>query len=104
MFRLKSTTDIDALIKSPETFAKYRDEYGRRILYEAQLHDPITVEYAATDEQFAELLKHIETVWSRLGETDPHWSVVSTSAFRADKIKDTIGEFHETGRREVDNL
>jgi trans-aconitate methyltransferase len=104
MFKLKSATDLDARIKSPETFTKYRDEYGRRILYEAQLHDPIVVEYEATDVQFGQLLAHIEAVWTKLGETDPHWSVVSTSAFRADKSKETIGDFQETGRREVDNL
>ena len=95
---------LDELVRSKAFYDHYRNEVGKRILYEAQLHDPIDVEYLGTPEQLDAIMRHIEGVWTRLGETDAHWSVVSTRDFRADRINDTIDQFHNTGKAEVANL
>ena len=96
--------ELLALVNSKLFLDRFRNEIGRRILYEVQLHDPIAVEHDVDKPVFDEILAHIQNVWTRLGSEEPHWSVVSTSDFRADKIKGTIGRFNDTGKAEAANL
>lgn len=96
--------DLDKLVKSDEFYGKYRSEIGRRILYEIQRHDPVKVDYLCSPEQFQLLLEHIERVWTDLGASEPHWSVVSTPDFKKENIEKSIQSFNQSGRVEVENL
>lgn len=100
----KPAIDTDSLVRTDEFFQKYRSLIGNKVLYETQLHDPISVEHEADEESFGKILSHIQQVWSRLGEEEPHWSVVSVADFKSDKIDETLQKFYESGRSEVANL
>lgn len=43
-------------------------------------------------------LAHVEKCWRKLGETEPHWSVLTDPAYAADRIGDTERDFFDTGR------
>lgn len=58
---------------------------------------PITVELDATPHQLQQMLARIEREFTALGQTDPHWSVLSTERFRAANIADNVTEFFASG-------
>jgi SAM-dependent methyltransferase len=47
------------------------------------------------------LFDHIAAVWSNLGETEPHFSVLSTSQFKPENIDATISAFERSGEVEA---
>lgn len=59
-------------------------------------------------EREAETLKacltRVETCWQRLGETEPHWSVLTSSRFKSDRIAETGDEFYASGEGDVGRL
>lgn len=57
---------------------------------------PIEVEVDAGT--LAALLSRTAHQWARLGETDPHWSVLTSDDFRADRIASNADSFYATGR------
>lgn len=99
-----SHPNLETLLNSDEFYKKARNIVGRKILYENQLHDKNDVEYECSPEEFSKILKHIESVWTEYGVTEPHWSVVSTSAFKAKVIDQNLKAFHGSGRNEFINL
>jgi 2-polyprenyl-3-methyl-5-hydroxy-6-metoxy-1,4-benzoquinol methylase len=101
---LLSDEQINALINSDDFYKKARNTIGRKILFENQHHEKNIVEYECAPQILDKILAHIESVWTVYGATEPHWSVVSTSAFRADVIDQNIQAFHDSGRNEVENL
>lgn len=49
------------------------------------------------------LFTRTQEQWRRLGETEPHWSVLTHDAFRADRLDAAAEEaFYETGRGNAD--
>lgn len=52
----------------------------------------------------AAMLKHVETCWQRLGETAPHWSVLTAPRFKPDRIAETADEFYGSGAADVHRL
>jgi len=46
----------------------------------------------------AALLSRTAHQWGRLGETDPHWSVLTSDDFRANSIANNADSFYATGR------
>lgn len=95
---------LEAIAKSDYFYQRYRSDIGRRVLHEVQGHAPITVEYKCSPEQFEAILRHIRSVWTALGTSRPHWSVVSTPDFTPDKIEQTIDRFNQSGLSEFQNL
>jgi trans-aconitate methyltransferase len=96
--------EFSQLVGSKPFYDRFRSEIGKKILYEVQLHDPITVEHEVDDATLQAILEHIQQVWTRLGAEKPHWSVVSTSDYKPDKINETIAQFHQSGKSEVANF
>src|SRR5512143_3635179 len=47
------------------------------------------------------LLMHVENCWRRLGETEPHWSVLTAPQFKSDRIGETGPEFYASGEHDV---
>lgn len=67
--------------------------------------EPISVEVAVTPDVTRRLLESTALVWSKLGETDAHWSVITRDDFR----RAVFGEqaeaaFYETGRHDYISL
>lgn len=52
----------------------------------------------------AEVLAHVETCWRNLGETEPHWSVLTNPQFKSDRIAETRDEFYASGDADVRRL
>ncbi len=101
---LLSDAQLNDLLNFEEFYKKARNIIGRKILYENQLHDKNDIEYECNADDLDKILKHIEAVWTDYGATEPHWSVVSISAFRADAIEQNLKAFHDSGHNEVQNL
>jgi len=55
-------------------------------------------------ETLARIYQRISVQWSKLGETDPHFSVLSAPKFRASSILDSIDAFTETGKYALENF
>jgi SAM-dependent methyltransferase len=63
---------------------------------------PVEAYWDAADRQA--LWDHIAGVWSRYGQTEPHWSVITDDRFRADKIDENLPVFQDTGANDVARL
>lgn len=99
-----NSSEFSDLSKSQAFYDRFRNDIGRRVLFETQLFEPIVVNYEATPQQLAQILSHIQQVWTKLGAEEPHWSVVSTSDFKASNITNSIESFKKTGQSEAYNL
>ncbi|PWS36668.1 hypothetical protein DFH01_16155 [Falsiroseomonas bella] len=65
-------------------------------------HGPVETE--CSPEDLARLFAHVRRVWSRLGEVEPHFSVVSHAAYKPERIAETMPAFLATGRAEAEML
>jgi 2-polyprenyl-3-methyl-5-hydroxy-6-metoxy-1,4-benzoquinol methylase len=59
--------------------------------------------HAANPEELRALWDHISSVWSKLGSTDPYWSVVTDERFRSKNMMDetSIEAFYATGQGDL---
>lgn len=49
----------------------------------------------------AALLTYVQETWTRLGEEEPHWSVLSSDQFRSSQIEDHQDEFYRSGSNDA---
>ena len=61
----------------------------------------LDVEVDVAPAERARLLALTTETWAALGESDPHWSVLSDEQFRAARIDESIDRFRDSGRGEV---
>ena len=60
------------------------------------------IEVEVAGETIATLLRHIEGVWSRLGDSAPYWSVLSAEEYREDCLTAAkVEEFYRSGADDV---
>lgn len=59
--------------------------------------EPRTVEVDVTPAQREALFARVSETWTRLGETEPHWSVLTSDEFRQDRIGETSADFYASG-------
>ena len=64
----------------------------------------LNVETEVSSEIFDELIKNVEATWSRLGQEDAHWSVITNEKFRKDRINDHIDDFFAMGERDIERV
>lgn len=50
------------------------------------------------------MFAHIERCWTRLGEEEPHWSVLTQPEFRAAHISESMSQFYQSGKHDSDLL
>lgn len=62
------------------------------------------IQVQVTPEQQRELFDRVQSVWKRLGETKPHWSVLTGDEFLPDKIGKTVDEFYRSGVSNITTL
>jgi SAM-dependent methyltransferase len=65
-------------------------------------HGPI--EHDCRAEEMGRLFAHIRSVWSRLGEVEPHFSVFSQPGFKPDSLEANLAAFERSGESEVELL
>lgn len=108
----RSFTDLPSLWRAlleSEEFA------ARRGVTEAAQHElvlepirttytrgPLPIQHEVSPEIMAALVKRIQDQWTRLGEQEPHWSVLTDDRFRAEKLDDeALAAFHASGANEA---
>ncbi len=64
----------------------------------------VTIEQLQSPETLALLLDHVGAEWSRLGEQEPHWSVLTADKYRSGQIAAHLLEFQRSGANEVRHL
>lgn len=65
---------------------------------------PIRVDTVVAPEQFRQMVERVERNFRHMGETEPHWSVLSTDKYLANNIETTEAEFFESGKMPVTQL
>jgi 2-polyprenyl-3-methyl-5-hydroxy-6-metoxy-1,4-benzoquinol methylase len=65
---------------------------------------PMYIEEVDAAQDLASILDHIQRTWQHLGETEPHWSVITYERFHQSRIQETKDEFYDSGRRNVEQL
>lgn len=58
---------------------------------------PLEVEWQADEQILSSLLARVRSVWTRLGEERPHWSVLSADEFSPGRISETARDFFASG-------
>jgi len=61
----------------------------------------IPVETEASDADICAMMDRIAGEWRKLGETEPHWSVLTSEMFTANNIGENIDLFYESGRGDL---
>lgn len=64
----------------------------------------LCVEVQTDEETLARLLERVERCWTRLGQTEPHWSVLSTDEYRKEKFEGNAETFFASGEQDVARL
>jgi 2-polyprenyl-3-methyl-5-hydroxy-6-metoxy-1,4-benzoquinol methylase len=59
---------------------------------------------AGDHDDLQRLFAHIQETWQHLGETEPHWSVLSTEQFSRTSIEQTKGTFYASGKSSAEAL
>lgn len=83
---------------------EYRALAGRR---ESAARPPahgVTIEQLQSPETLALLLDHVGAEWSKLGELEPHWSVLTAEKYRSGQIGQHLEDFQRSGAHEVRHL
>ena len=88
-------------LAAPEFFRANGREILRYVVAGEMPHAQPEVETECTPEQLALVFAHVQEVWSRLGEVEPHFSVVSHDVFKPEHIEGHLDAFLETGQVEV---
>jgi len=63
---------------------------------------PIVVEFEPSAEDLARLVERVRRTWRGLGESKPHWSVLSQKEFLPDNIDATRDTFHRSGAADLE--
>lgn len=63
---------------------------------------PLEIEEDLSPEQQEALFRHIQSTWQHLGETEPHWSVLTHDVYLQAQLSQS--EFYASGRIEAERL
>lgn len=93
------------------TFRALRDEFlhsaefrrnNQRAMQESE--PPMSIEDVQSEAELLPLFEHIQSVWHHLGETEPHWSVLTAERFKQESIRGNEADFYDSGRQDADTL
>ena len=94
---------LHALTHAPEFTNRVAGLAVRQALHGQLIAPAASIQHEAEPEMMARLLDRIRQQWTHLGETEPHWSVLTADRFKANQINDpkNMAEFHASGEREA---
>jgi SAM-dependent methyltransferase len=58
---------------------------------------PLTIEWQTDPDTEKTLLDYVKTTWTKLGENEPHWSVLSSDEFKSVNITEHYESFYASG-------
>ncbi|KQX22740.1 MULTISPECIES: class I SAM-dependent methyltransferase [unclassified Sphingomonas] len=64
--------------------------------------DRTDIDITCSDEQLQAMFDRIGQAWKLFGETEPHWSVLTSDAFRQENLAAHIDAFYSSGRNDID--
>ena len=82
------------------------DEYKQKSAFNSlQMTDglssdfKIDIDISESDKEA--LFSHIQNVWNHLGETEPHWSVLTSDRFKRENLNESENHFYDSGNADV---
>ncbi|WP_158742725.1 class I SAM-dependent methyltransferase [Acidisphaera sp. L21] len=91
-----------AVVTAKEFYDRNIVEISRYVIATAPISSVKNIDVNVSGEDRAALFKHVHDVWSKLGATDPHFSVLSTPKYKPDNIAANQQEFYDSGRGELE--
>ena len=68
-------------------------------------HEPaMNIETHLSEGDLNRLLRHIQNTWEHLGNTEPHWSVITSPEFKQSQIEQSSERFFRLGEADVQRL
>lgn len=64
----------------------------------------LDVEIEVNPDIFGRLIEKVENTWSRLGQEDAHWSVITSEKFRKNNIGENLEEFFAMGEGDISRV
>lgn len=86
---------------SRETDRPYDLDHAYSIIMRHAHAPRLDIETDVTPEVFDQLIQKVESTWSRLGQEDAHWSVITHENFRKDLINNHIDDFFIMGEGDI---
>jgi 2-polyprenyl-3-methyl-5-hydroxy-6-metoxy-1,4-benzoquinol methylase len=68
------------------------------------LEASMDIEEIQSEDDMQNLLLHIQKVWQYLGEVEPYWSVLSSERYKKANIEQTLDQFYQSGKSDVDRF
>ncbi|MBX3461938.1 MAG: methyltransferase domain-containing protein [Planctomycetes bacterium] len=104
--RLRSASpDVKSLrerfLASTEFQQRYRLHMASRVPRPPRNSPPMAVDLDVPAPKLARLFAKTGKQWLHLGETEPHWSVLTHEAFRQERLGDTREAFYRSGATDV---
>ena len=98
----KSTAELRRTFLSSDEYRVRSGDGGRPSLTGTE--SPMAIDDVRDPAEVARLLEHIAKTWTRFGDTEPHYSVVTDEKFKADRIEANIDAFHAGGEHSIARL
>jgi 2-polyprenyl-3-methyl-5-hydroxy-6-metoxy-1,4-benzoquinol methylase len=100
----RSHPDLDALrrilLQSPEFRQKFA--MNAKLVGALRLAASPTSPARAEPEAMRRMFERIQAEWTKLGEAEPYWSVLTNDRFRSEAFEENKSEFFRTGERNLD--
>lgn len=64
----------------------------------------LNIETEVSPDVLNRLMKKVEETWSRLGQEDAHWSVITNEKFRKDSLSDHLDDFFASGEGDISRV
>lgn len=97
-----TSTSVEALFRGfvgSEEFQKRLSGFARPSMIGTE--PPLDIETVEEPKRLQQLLDHIASSWSHMGESDAHWSVLTNEGFRADRIAENRDLFYATADEDI---
>jgi len=96
--------DLRALSKSFRGSEEFRAGQVVQLPDALDLAPPLPIEVEVNQELLGKMWARVVQTWSRLGVSDPYWSVLSCEEFKGPNFEKNSQRFHSTGEREVKRM
>jgi SAM-dependent methyltransferase len=103
--QIKAGMSLTAVIEGFSRSAEYKQNIVQSIGH-LDILPPNMIDFALALAEGRSLWAHVGEIWSRMGTTDPYWSVITLDQYRISSMSraDQIKQFYDSGRSEVERM
>lgn len=98
--RISSVRDLRQEFMGSEEFRGKNPQFHAPAL--DGLEPPLPVARVESPAELAALFDHIQAAWRAMGETQPYWSVITSTEYMTGRIESTREKFYESGRKDLE--